>query len=144
MYLTSPQLLWQIFFPLWRTSHFLIIKLLGENVICCYYLLGTIWLFWKTSPFMGLPDKFGRKSDILAMMLSRRKTDVVRATGLGLEYKRIILIFRETWKGISLVIESSRGHFILVNPEAVLVSGWEEEGKRECGKVCFEDSIFLP
>lgn len=72
---------------------------------------------------MGLQDKFGKQSAILAMMLSRRKVDVVRATGLGLKYKRIILIFRETWKGISLVIESSRGHFILVNPEAVLVAG---------------------
>lgn len=39
----------------------------------------------KPLPFMDLEEKFGKKSDISAMMLGRRKADVARAAALGLK-----------------------------------------------------------
>lgn len=92
---------------------------------------------------MGLQDKFGRKSGLLAIMLSRSTVDVVRATGLGL-YERVILIFRETWKGISVIIECSRGHFILVNLKQSLYLDERKKGRESVGKCVLKIVFFSP
>lgn len=92
---------------------------------------------------MGLQDKFGRKSGLLAIMLSRSTVDVVRATGLGL-YERVILIFRETWKGISVIIECSRGHFILVNLKQSLYLDERKKGRESVGKCVLKIVFFFP